>query len=238
MHISNARISSHLTRITKKINMKNIVLAILTVTSIHVSGQHLIGVKGGVSITNISSTEFLDNHESRTGFCGGLSYEYFSKDNHSISVDLVFHQRGFISDVNFFDDQGNPTGQAAMEFRYDYLSMPIKTGIHVGERLSAFGNLGIVPAILINAKTKTPSYVADGIEYPSETIDVTDVVTKFDFAGLIEIGVNYKTTEKFWLFSALAYQSSFTTLTNSNYFADSKIKHNGLTLCLGVKFQH
>lgn len=80
-------------------------------------------------------------------------------------------------------------------------------------------------------------FEADGIDYPGATIDVTEKVNKFDFAGLIEIGVNYKTTGKFWLFSSLTYQYSFTTITNSDYFADSTVRHNGLTISFGLKYK-
>ncbi len=124
--------------------MRNIILTILTTISISVSGQSLIGIKGGLSFTNVSSSNFIENNDSRTGFSGGLSYEYFLRDNHSLSFDLAINQRGFTNDMIFTDIKGNPTGQkSTSEFNYDYLSMPIKTGIYLGQKVNAFGNIGI-----------------------------------------------------------------------------------------------
>ncbi len=218
--------------------MKNIIITILTTVSISVSGQSLIGIKGGLNFTNVSSSNFIENNDSRTGFSGGLSYEYFLKENHSISFDLVINQRGFTHELIFTDSQGNPTGQKSVsEFNYDYLSLPIKTGIYLGQKISAFGNIGVVPSILVNAKTKMAPFESDGLYFPGGTNDVTEQVSKFDFAGLIEIGANYKPTDKFWVFSSITYQYSFTTITNSDYFADSKVRHNGLTLSFGVKYR-
>ena len=218
--------------------MKNIILTILTTISLSASAQSLIGIKGGVSFTNIAGSDFAESNDSRIGFSGGLSYEYFLKDNHSISFDLVINQRGFRNDLIFRDSQGNPTGQkATFEFNYDYLSIPIKTGIYFGQKIRAFGNIGVVPSILVNAKTMIPAIEADGTAFPAETIDITERVNKFDFAGLIEIGVNYKATGKFWLFGSLTYQYSFTSITNADYFEDSKIRHTGLTLSFGIKYK-
>jgi len=218
--------------------MRNIILTLLATISISASGQSLIGIKGGLSFTNVSSSDFLENNNTRTGFSGGLSYEYFLKDNHSISVDFVINQRGFTNDIIFLDSQGNPTGQkSTVEFNYDYLSLPIKTGIYLGQKVSAFGNIGVVPSILVKAETIVLSYEAGGIEYPGENYDVKERVNKFDFAGLIEIGANYKATNKLWLFSSLTYQYSFTTITNDDYFDDSKVKHYGLTLSFGLKYK-
>lgn len=61
-------------------------------------------------------------------------------------------------------------------------------------------------------------------------------VTKFDFAGFAEIGGGYKFKNRFWVFTSFAYQYSLTTITNSKYFANSKIKHNGITLKIGLKY--
>lgn len=219
--------------------MRNVCLIILTTISINASGQSFIGIKGGLSFTNVSTNNFIEGTDSRTSFSGGLSYEYFLKDNYSISFDLITNQRGFTIDMIFIDDQGDPTGQkTTTKFNYDYLSLPIKTGIYVGQKkVNAFGNMGVVPSILINAKTISPSYETDGINYPGETIDTKEQVNKFDFAGLLEIGANYKATNKFWLFSSLTYQYSFTTITNSEYFPESKVRHNGLTVSFGLKYK-
>lgn len=216
--------------------MKNLLLIIIALTSISVKGQSLIGIKGGLNLTDISSDIFTEN-SSRTGFSGGLTYEHFLTNKISIGADFVYNQRGYNSKIFYRDPMNNPLGTGTIESNYDYLSLPIKAGVIFGGKIYGFGNIGLVPSIIVNAKTKIPGFKYNGYEYNGETIDFTDSVNKFDLAGLLEIGINYKLKDKYWLFCSLAYQYSFTTITNADYFAGDKMKHYGLTMSLGVKYK-
>lgn len=140
-----------------------------------------------------------------------------------------------LNDIVFTDFLGNPTGEKyTTKFNYDYVSLPIKTGLNFGNKFFGFANIGVIPSLLVNAKTITLTINADGRVTGNETVDVTSRVTKFDLAGLAEIGGGYKIKSRYWLFTSFAYQYSLTTITNSEYFADSK-RHNGMTLIIGLK---
>jgi hypothetical protein len=217
--------------------MKNILLIILTIATLKVAGQnHLIGVKGGVNSTNITSSNFISQSDSRTGLTAGLTYEFLFKKHFSIGADLIYNQRGFTNDLVFTDNLGNPTGEkCTSKFNYDYISLPIKTGFNIGTKLYGFTNIGVIPSLLVNAKTITPTFDTDAKFTGNETFDVTNRVSKFDFAGLVEIGGGYKFKGRYWLFTSFSYQHSFTTITNSEYFANSKIRHNGMALTIGLK---
>ncbi len=57
--------------------MKNIIAIILTCTTIQARAQnHIIGINGGITWTNVSSS-FLEQSNSKRGVSGGLTYEYF-----------------------------------------------------------------------------------------------------------------------------------------------------------------
>ena len=215
--------------------MRKTITFLILLFTIPVFGQnHFIGLKGGINWTNVISDNFLSNNDYRNGFVGGLTYEYDFKKKFHIGLDLVYSQKGFTNDIIFTDEYGNPTGEkATSEFNYDYLSFPIKGGLVLGNRISGFINLGLVPSLLIEAKTIEPAI--KGIT-GKKTYDVTDKVTKFDFGGLIEIGGSYKFKERFFLFTSFAYQQSFTTITNEDYFSNGKAKHYGMTLSIGLKY--
>lgn len=217
--------------------MKNIVLLILTITTLKVAGQnHFVGLKGGANLTNISST-FVSQHDNRTGIYTGLTYDYLLKKHFSVSADLIYNQRGFTNDIIFTDDLGNPTGEKyTTKFNYDYVSLPIKTGLNLGNKFYGYTNIGVIPSLLINAKTISPTFNVDGKVTGNETFDMTNKVTKFDFACLAEIGGGYKFKNRYWLYTSLAYQYSFTTITNSKYFANSTIRHYGISLTIGLKY--
>ena len=214
--------------------MRKIITLLIVLFTVPVFGQnHFIGLKGGINWTNVISDNFLSDNDYRNGFIGGLTYEYEFKKKFHLGLDLVYAQKGFKNDVIFTDETGNPIGEkATSNFNYDYLSLPIKGGFSLGNNFAGFLNLGIVPSLLINAETIIPTF--ENID--GETFDVTKNVTKFDFGGLIEIGGSYEFKERFLLFTSFAYQQSFTTITNEDYFPNGKAKHYGMTLLLGLKY--
>jgi len=212
-------------------------LIILTITTFKVAGQnHLVGVKGGINRTNITSRNFTDQNDYITTLFAGLTYEYLFKKHLLVGADLIYFQRGFTSDIVFTDDLGNPTDEKyTIKFNYDYVSLPIKTGFNIGNEFYGFTNIGVIPSLLVDAKTISPTFNTDGMVTGNELFDATSRVTKFDFAGLAEIGGGYKFKNSYWLFTSFAYQHSFTTITNSEYFTNSKIRHNGMTITIGLK---
>ena len=218
--------------------MKNIILAItLTLATLTVAGQnHSVGIKGGASWSNVSSKNFPRQNDSRQGITGGFTYEYIFPKRVTVGADLIYSQRGFTNEIMHTDDLGNQTsGKATLEFTYDYLSLPIKIGYTTDGNLYSFGNIGLVPSLLIDAKTRRPTFDNGGRVTGTETIDITDRVTDTDFAGLVEIGAGYKISDSFDLFSTFSYQRSLTTITNSEYFTNTTIRHSGTTLYIGVK---
>ena len=217
--------------------MKHKLLIILTITTLKVVGQNqFVGVKGGVNMTNITSSNFLSKTESRIGLTAGLTYEYLFKKDFSIGADLIYNQRGFINEIGFIDELGNQTGEKySTKMNYDYVSLPIKTGFNFGTKLFGFTNIGVIPSLLVNAKTITPTFDTYGRYTGIETFDVTNRVSKFDFAGQIEVGGGYKFNGRYCLFTSFSYQHSFTTIINADYFAGSKIRNNGMALIIGLK---
>ena len=216
--------------------MKKAIIIILTLTTLNVVGQnHLIGIKGSTNWTNISSSDIFSGTDYRTGLSGGLTYEYLFRTHLSLGVDLIYNQRGFTDNVTIMDNQGIPTGDKA-KYKYDYVSIPFKTGYNIGNTFYSFANIGLIPSLLVNAKLFSYKIEADGKVVGSDVLDMTNEVTKFDLAGLFEIGGGYKFKNGYWLFSSIGYQQSFTTITNSEYFANSKIRHNGINFTIGLKY--
>jgi hypothetical protein len=218
--------------------MKRILLIILTITTLKVAGQsQFIGVIGGVNLTNTTSDFFLNQPDSRTGLTAGLTYEYLLKKHFSVGADLIYNQRGFSEEYIILEYFGNPTiGKITETYNYDYVSLPIKTGFNFGTTFYGFTNIGVIPSILVNANKTLSFFDIDGNLTTNYTSDLTNRVSKFDFAGLIEIGGGYKFKRVFWLFTTFSYQHSFTTITNADYIANFKIRHNGMALTIGLRY--
>ena len=208
--------------------MKKHLFLAFTVISLNVCGQsHFLGARSGVNMTNISSSNSTIITDSRVGFSGGLSYDYLWRDRFSIGVDIIFNQRGFTNDFIVEDGFGNPTGRIiTTKFEYDYLSFPVKAGTYFGKKAFGFGQIGVMPSMMIESET------IPGSDAPS----MNPPVTKFDFAGIIELGAGYK-LNRFWLSLSAFYHRSFTTFTDFDNFGDANFRHKGLTLLIGLKYQ-
>ncbi|MEX2594887.1 MAG: porin family protein [Anditalea sp.] len=213
--------------------MKSIIIIILTLTTIEVAAQnHLIGITGGANWTNVTSS-FSNQTDYRQGVSGGITYEYFVKKDFSIGADVIYNQRGFT------DNFENPTGEKiTINRNYDYLSVPVKTGFYdVGNKLFGFAKIGLIPSLLIDAKTTVPTIGIEGRITGTETTDVTNIVSKFDLAGLAEIGGGYKMVDRLWLTASFIYHHSLTSMTSTEYFGNNnKIRHNGMNLNIGLKW--
>jgi hypothetical protein len=215
--------------------MKITIQFLLVLSTFPAVGQnHYIGTKFGLNVTNVHLSNFTIDNENRIGFIGGLTYEYKFNSKLSFETDFLYSQKGFTKDLFFTYNTGTLTGEKTTTyFNYDYLSIPVKIGFGFGNKVSGFSKLGIVPSILINAKTIEGKI--DGIS-DEHTYNLTEQVRRFDFSGLVEVGCNFKIHEQFLIFSSLAYQQSFTTITNDDYFSDSKIKHYGISVFVGLKY--
>lgn len=218
--------------------MKNIFLFILTFSSLEINGQkHLFGFKSGVNLTNITSRNFLKNSDNRKSLNVGFNYEYLLKKHFSIGFDLIYNKLGFANDIIFTDNLGNPTGEKyTTKYNYDYISFPLKTGFNIGTKFCGFTNVGIIPSFLINAKTISPTFDQDINLSGYETFKVTNYVSKFNFSGLFEIGGRFTINDRYLFFTSMSYFQSFTSITNSNYFSSSKIRHHGFSLNIGLKY--
>ena len=217
--------------------MKPILLIILTCVSLSALAQkHYVGLKGGLSSTNILSSNFFTESDAKLGLNAGLTYDFIFKDHLTFGAELMYNQRGFKDYLIIFDELGLPTGESfTTQFSYDYVSVPLKIGVHSGNRLSGFANIGIIPSYLVQAKTVVPAFDANGKLLGNDISDVSDRVSNFDFAGLLEIGGAFQVNSSFQIFTALAHQRSLTTITNANYFANSTMKHRATWFSVGVR---
>ena len=217
--------------------MKNIAFIILLLTALNLNAQHhFVGIKGGLNNTNVKATNFFDKNYYRTAVLGGLTYEYLFLKHFTIGADLLYVQRGFRNDVTFTDNVGNSLGITRIRYNYDYVSLPVKIGFTIGSKLYAFANIGICPSYLVSAKTIFPMVDSQMNIIGENIVTNTKDVTRFDWAAIVEAGGGYKINDKMSVYASFAYQHSFTSIDNSTYFVNSKVKHYGMAFSVGVKY--
>ena len=217
--------------------MKKYLILILVALSSFVNGQgHYFGFKGGASITKVNNVLYAEDAEFRSGFTAGLSYEYKLKNNILLAADFLYMQKGYDFDIAFTNEEGLLVGEGKSHMKYDYISLPIKVGYSIGEKLSGFFNLGVAPALLTKAyyDFSDPNGILPEIE-EFEGVDITEETPKFELSGLVEIGANYKINESFLLITAIAGQYGFTAITNFDN-QENTMKNYGFYWTFGLKY--
>jgi hypothetical protein len=207
---------------------------------LQVTGQnHFIGIKGGENRTNNAMDSYKSEFESRSGLAVGLTYEYFIDKHFSLGADLIYDQRGFNFRDTILNYSGNPNLNDQInkvDYQFNYISVPIKTGFNVGNNLYGFVSLGLCPSLLIDATTKSHTFNLDGTFTGSEKGDVFEQMSKFDFTGIFEIGGGYKFKQRYWLFTSFSYQYGIFTYYSPTYSTNGENRHKGTTLSLGLKY--
>lgn len=207
-----------------------LILATLTVTG-HAQG-YFLGIKHGISWTNVSNEDGPFLPSGKVGFNSGLSLEYRTPYKRVFGLNLLYSQRGFTTEIHFTDDLGKPTGESQkVIFCYDYLSLPVKWGFSLGDEITAGINLGLVPAFLVRAIT-TEGEIPGLTE--KTTYNVRERVRKFDLSGLAEIKIAHRYKDQFSLYTIFAYQHSLNSITTDEYFPNWKLNHKGLTFSIGI----
>jgi hypothetical protein len=193
----------------------------ILISTFAIGQNHFVGFQSGLNFTSVKPNEDLKNSSMKTGFIGGVTYDLNFSNRYQIGVGVLYSQQGFNDQPIFVEGENVNVLDEKIKIKYDYLSIPIKIGYEMGNKIKIIPKIGITPAILVNAKHE-------------------DYVSKFDFGGLIEVGVENDLSENIILFSALSYKQSLTNYFNSDYFDrydDTARKHFGFSLSLGLKYR-
>ncbi len=197
--------------------------------------QHFVGITGGGGLSNMSGSQPPVKRKNQAFLQGGVSYAFhFARFAH-IETDLIYTSRGYNNIIHFTDDVGSPTGETMTNSRqFSYLALPVKAGVHFGNKLLFFLNVGVVSSRLLRAEFRSPGVA--GV-MPSQTYNITEIVQPFDFAGLAELGVSFPLSNSFYITTNVGYAHSFTSHTTPNYHPHRLLYHYGLTGNLGLKYR-
>lgn len=214
--------------------MKRLLLLILILPvlfNVHAQ-EHFLGIKGDLSWTNVSSGDMFKNSKSLKKLSGGVTYEYFIDDIVSIGSGLSYEQRGFTEEFILVSGETFHS-----TYSFNYLSLPIKIGSYTRNNdFFGFAKAGLVPSYLINATAAVPKFDGENNLAGSQKVNVTTDVSNFDLAGVAELGGGYKASTKIWITASVSYQHSLTSVTNTNFFAGKNIRHQRVSLNLGLMY--
>lgn len=226
--------------------LRKIFLFVFLIPALLINAQiHLIGIKSGVNLTNISNANNItysilnERIEYKFGFTGGLSYEYVFKNKISLGVDLLYEQKGFEYKSNFiYGDPLDPVRGYISEIvppltpynQYDFISLPIKISYTFGRNLYGYSSIGFMPSYLIATK-----HYYDNHKY--EINSTIEKAKRFEFSGLAELGVGYQFKKRWHVVFSTNYFYAFNGINGTNYYLYDNIKNYGFNASLGLKYQ-
>lgn len=217
--------------------MKKVLFVLFTLLSFNAYSQkHLVGISMGMNTSSIGSNAIFNNPSFRPGILSGLTYEYVFGNKITVGGGLQYSQRGFRQEITFTDAFGQSLGVAKSDVRWDYLALPLQAGYMTGDRIFAFGYLGLVPAYLMRASTSTPVQSQGGDIVAPDPVENTGSFSRFDLSGRAELGAGYKLTSKYWLSCSVAFQQSFTPTGENGFFNDVKLSQYGFNFGLGLRY--
>ena len=218
--------------------MKKILAAFLVSISLNVYGQkHYLGIEGGVNLTNATPDYSYVLNAKRVGFTGGFTYDYLLLPWLSLGTGIIYQTRGHSEQDYSYDMNGHWQGYAGeTQIKYNYLNAPVKVGFNVGKKFYIFGDIGVVPALLLNAKAL--HYDFDSLEGPvlTDTWNDKPYIKMFDLAPMFDFGFGYKFKTKYWIFAKYAYQKSITDYIKEDDAFDENMKHHGRAVTIGIKY--
>lgn len=194
-------------RPTKICIMKKLFITILFCTAFYslsfaqTSSGTEFGVNVGYNSAYVTAGSGF-NSAAISGFNAGASAEYYFSDRWSIKGKLIFDQKGwgngFISDNNGNDING-------VDFKLNYLTIPVMANWHFGHRRNWYLNFGPYAGILLSAKER------------QDNIDVKSEFNTADFGLDLGIGIKFPIGQNANLFIEADGQGGVTNIfKNSN----------------------
>lgn len=224
----------------KKVKYTLVALALMT--SSFVFGQFSLGLKTGLSVSNVQAELFIDalNNapKSYTSFLVGASAEIQINKHFSFQPELQYIRRGFtVNEGTSFNMIGIdiPVGAKATT-SINYIEAPLLAKAKIGNGVTNF--YGIVgPSIGYATSAKIQPKVTFLVDFnlPEANLNLdSDIYNRTELSGIIGAGIEHNIqTGK--LFADVRYNHSFTNIINDP-IVDISVKNSSVQLAVGYAY--
>jgi hypothetical protein len=213
--------------------MKNTILT-LSLSLLFISSfaqKHLVGAIGGLNLSTLQSTGFLNNTDPILAPVVGFSNQYMVTERFSLGLDAIYDVRKFSEPINFlnWDEPYN------MTYKLSYMSLPLKAGYNFGRQLYGFVNIGAVPSFLLSGTVTAPKLFNSRGVISEEVQDLKASTKRLDLSGLAEFGAGLKLSS-IWVYTSLTYQHGLININSSDAINAREIVVHRLLFSLGVRY--
>jgi|GEM_PF-3560670 len=227
--------------------MKKIYLLSITIISLHatiislkVSAQNnFVGAHAGVNRikykgvlqTPLNATPDMS---ARYGLNGGLTFETFLNNYFTLGVEILYEQTGFRFEAEIDEQLGTPY-TITNKYSFHQLALPVTLGVNFGKTWYGNVHLGIVPALVLDARrvetsTNPNSYIAPSDLMHQRKFGIIDA--GFLFGGII----GYKLNSRSKLYSMIRYRGNFYYPIEDYYTVRDGYKYRGASFSVGYAY--
>jgi hypothetical protein len=193
------------------------------------------GAWGGTSYANIMG--YTNPTTPIYGNAFGLRFWFQPTREFSLSTGLGFIQKGFSTDVEYYDTYSNSVGFYGTNFDFNYLNIPLGLNYNLGRnRFNIYLSAGIDIDILLKEITYSalvpPSQ--NGVDIVNDYIENTDIYKTLNFGVYLGGGFEYRFKPNIIAFADVKYMHGMNNIidVNSIYI----IKQRPVVFGIGVRF--
>lgn len=193
------------------------------------------GVKTGLNISNVNAGSSSFTATDVLGTTLGFTYDRVRMRFLTIGTELNFIQKGFGKEMTMLDSLSQPLGTFNNQNKISYVSIPLKLGVQLGNRIYIFGNAAVIPGLVYRAVSEVPVFDANGKVTSSRLEDIKSKTSILDLSSQIELGFGI-TRGRFKFYLSGAKMDSFINLWRTP-IQDFNIKSTGLIAAAGIKVE-
>lgn len=206
----------------------------LLLLAVVVNGQHLLGLKGGFGLSDVS---IINNDDYRTKtpkvknvFHGGISYRIYNKSpNTGIQIELLYSQKGW----NETADTLNLKTQES--YSINYIELPVLSHFHITKRrFRFFFNLG--PYISLATKASRSTIDLSTNITTDENLNLSsDEFNQFDWGVQVGGGLEYF-VKRYHVFAEARYGYGLGDFFRDKEFASETSQSRMIYVSFGVNY--
>lgn len=195
-------------------------------------GQNKIklGVNGGLNYASLRGNIFVDNLAANFSYLGGVSFEYFFKENLSIGANLNYENKtakdkGYIYLVN---DGFGERVKSDTKAKYNYLVLPVYVNYYFAPKKDFYFNGGVFVGYLLDSKFTSKKF--------NDTTVTTDKNKKTDAGLVLGFGKVFKLNDKNELKLELRENLGLVNTSDVEVYNNGSVKTNSVNLILNWNF--
>ena len=190
-----------------------------------------LGVNGGLNYASFRGNAYVDNLAANFSYLGGLSFEYFLKDNLSIGANLIYENKTAKDKSSYYLTDGfGSTERVSNDVRvkYNYLVLPVYVSYYFTPKKDFYINGGLFVGYLLNSKFTSKKF--------DDTTDTTDKNKKTDGGIVLGFGKVFVLNEKNELKLELRENLGLPNTSDVEVYNNGSIKTNSINLILNWSF--